>query len=158
AKIHPLVGGYGNDITGHNPMLNEDKFYKLFDDIYVGHEVQHIEVAISANSLSEGSLGTITATGTPPATGSPNGQISYVIDFGDGGVELKTASGSSAASFQHRYRQSGTYLATVGASSANGFFGISSRRVTVANEPPTVSIVGGNFTCNLGDSRVLAAR
>ncbi len=159
ARVHALVGGKGKDITGHNPMLNTEEFFHIFDTVYGGREVEEIQVGASgAGGFTEGSLGTLTVSGVLP--GGVAGAISFVADFGDGAVELRQGAGGTAT-FQHRYRQSGTYLVTVGAAATVGsrsVYGISSVQVTVANEVPTVEIDGGNFTVNRGETRVLVAK
>ncbi len=158
ARVYALVGGRGQDVTGHNPMLNTEEFLQIFDTVYNGREVETIRVtAVAAGGFSEGSPGTLNVAGVMP--GGIAGSISYVADFGDGAVELRKDAGGTST-FQHQYRQSGTYLVTVGASAKLGestVYGISSVQITVANEPPQVKIEGGDFTVNRGETRVLVA-
>ncbi len=158
ARVYALVGGRGQAVTGHNPMLNTEEFLQIFDTVYNGREVETIRVtAVAAGGFSEGSPGTLNVAGVMP--GSVAGSISYVADFGDGAVELRKDAGGTST-FQHQYRQSGTYLVTVGASAKLGertVYGISSVQITVANEPPQVTIEGGDFTVNRGETRVLVA-
>ncbi|MGV3774770.1 MAG: Ig-like domain-containing protein, partial [Verrucomicrobiales bacterium] len=156
AQMHALVGDYGNDVTGHNPMLNSDVFYNLFNSIYGGHPLKKIEVSISGGPSNEGSLGVLAVKGIVPEGTAP--ELSFVIDFGDGSVELKHGRSGESLTLQHRYRQSGFYLVTVGAAAGGEVFGISSHRVEVVNLPPQAAIDGGNITVNLGDTRVLVAK
>lgn len=158
ARVHALVGGLGQGVTGHNPMLNTEEFLHIFDTVYSGREVEEIRVTASAGAFSEGSTGTVNVTGLMP--GGVSGAISYVADFGDGTVELRKNAGGTA-SFEHHYRQSGTYLVTVGAAAKFGdgtVYGISSVRLTVANVAPEVAIEGGDLTVNRGETRVLVAK
>ncbi|HEY6225572.1 MAG TPA: hypothetical protein VI282_00470, partial [Verrucomicrobiae bacterium] len=157
AQLHPIVGGFDDDFTGHNPMLNSPEFFDIFDRIYVGRKITNIDLSITANNLSEGSLGTIDVilNGLPPA--ESGAEISYVVDFGDDGVELKNG-GIESVTFQHRYRQSGDYMITAAASGGNESYGVTSKFVHVTNEPPQVTIVGLTDTVNLGESRIAIAK
>jgi pimeloyl-ACP methyl ester carboxylesterase len=155
AKLHPLVGGLEDDFTGHNPMLNSDEFFKIFDDIYVERPTTNITLSVSAGNFSEGSVGTVTVTGTLPSGAS--GEIDYVVDYGDGAVDRKSGNNGQAVPAQHRYRQSGVYNVTVGAAGAGQVYGVTSKTVTVQNQPPTVTIAGVEPTVNIGESRIAVA-
>lgn len=157
ARLHPLVGSFNDEVTGHNPMLNADAFLDLFAEIYAGRPIAEVALVISPpDQLNEGQLASLTVTGTPPP--GTAGGLSYVLDFGDGAVELHKGRFGESVSVPHRYRQSGTYLVTVGAATDNGIYGLTSSRVAVANVAPVVEIEGGNFTVNRGETRVLVAK
>lgn len=155
ARLYPLVGAFQDELTGHNPMLATDTFLNLFDAVYGGRPVEQVTVTAGEASFTEGSLGSLSVNGSVPSGGDK--PISFVVDFGDGGVELRHGSGSATA--QHRYRQSGTYLVTVGAATDDGIFGLISRQVVVANVPPSVTIKGvaEGESVDLGDTKVLFA-
>jgi hypothetical protein len=156
ARVYPMVGAFADDLTGHNPMLNTDAFLTLFDEVYRGVPVPAIGVKVEAvGTLTEGTLGALTVTGTVPGGGSK--PVGVVVDFGDGGVEMRNGTSGAPLTVQHRYRQSGSYLVTVGAASEDGVYGISSLKLVVANDPPRVSILGGDVTVDLGDTRVFVA-
>ncbi len=157
ARLYPLVGGFDDDLTGHNPMLNTPAFLDLFAAIYSGRKVEEIALALPEPAgFAEGSLGSITVTATPPP--GTTGVISHVVDFGDGSVDLRRVADGTAVTVPHRYRQSGTYLVTVGAATDNGVSGLTSQQVVVANVPPTVEIEGGDLPVDRGDTRILTAR
>ncbi len=156
ARLYPLVGAFRDDVTGHNPMLNTDTFLGLFDRIFKGLPVPTVGVEIQASAgFTEGTLGALTVIGRVPGGGSA--PIGVVVDFGDGGVEMRNGTSGSAVTIQHRYRQSGTYLVTVGVASEDGVFGLSSMQLVVANDPPQVTIQGGDVTVDLGDTRIFVA-
>lgn len=160
AQVHVLVAGYGEDGSRHNPMLNTGQFLRLFDDIMTGRKVEHLDVAVSVPDVEEGKAASFTVTASGAAVGE--GNLSYVVDYGDGSVELRR--GKESQSLSHTYRQSGTYLVCVGVTTDNDdsgrprVTGFTSRRVVVRNLPPTVKIEGGNLTVNAGDTRLLVAR
>jgi len=157
AKLYPLVGAFQDELTGHNPMLNTDIFMDLFDQVFGGRAVEQVTVTVSeSGGFTEGSLGSLTVSGTLPRSAA--GSISFVVDFGDGGVELRQGTAGTEVSVAHRYRQNGTYLVTVGAAADAAVFGLTSRRVVVANSPPEVTLEGGDFTVDRGETRVLTAR
>lgn len=157
ARVYPLVGAFADELTGHNPMLNSDEFLTLFDRIYGGRPVPQVNLSVGDSSgFSEGSLASLTVSGTRSNGGA--GEIRFVVDFGDGGVESKRGTVGVAVQIAHRYRQSGTYLVTVGAATPDGLYGLTSRQVVVANVAPVVSIEGGNLTVDRGETRVLLAR
>lgn len=156
ARLYPLVGAFRDDVTGHNPMLNTDAFLGLFDRVFKGLPVPAVGVEIKAPAgFTEGTLGALTVTTRVPGGGS--GPVGVVVDFGDGGVEMRNGTSGTAVTIQHRYRQSGTYLVTVGAASEDGVYGLSSMKLVVANDPPQVTIQGGDVTVDLGDTRIFVA-
>ncbi len=155
ARVYPLIGAFQDELTGHNPMLTTDTFLNLFDAVYGGRPVEQVTVTVGEASFTEGSLGSLSVNGSVPSGGDK--PISFVVDFGDGGVELRH--GLGGVTVQHRYRQSGTYLVTVGAATDDGIYGLASRKVVVANVPPAVTIKGvaAGEEVGLGDTRVLFA-
>lgn len=158
AHVYPLVGASGEEFTVHNDMLGTERFQDLFAAIYGGREVSQLTVTLGGVAgFNEGALGSLNVSGTV-STGQSAG-ISYVVDFGDGGVELRHGSAGAAVVFQHRYRQSGTYLVTVGATTDEGICGLTSTRLVVANVAPEVTLRGlaAGEELNLGDTRVIFA-
>jgi hypothetical protein len=156
ARVYPLVGSFSDELTGHNPMLNTEAFLGLFDQVYRGLPVPSIGVKVEAvGTLTEGTVGKLTVTGTAPGGGSK--PVGVVVDFGDGGVEMRNGTSGAPLTIEHKYRQSGTYLVTVGAASDDGVYGVSSLKMVVANDAPQVTILGGDIEVDLGDTRIFVA-
>jgi hypothetical protein len=161
AQIHPLVAGFGEKESGHNPMLNTDQFLRLFSDVITGRTVDHLAVRVSIPTGAE--EGSATTFGLSASGGGNNpGELSWVVDFGDGTVELHRGA-AGAMSLQHRYRQSGRYTVSVGVTTDKTdtdrprVAGFSSGQVEVANVPPKVTLDGIAPPVHLGDTRMLTA-
>jgi hypothetical protein len=156
ARVYPLIGA-ADEITGHNPMLNTPAFLDLFDSVLAGRRMEELNVSVSvAGTPTEGSTATVNLQAGNGA-GIGTDLVDFVIDYGDGGSEYRRALSGSALALQHRYRQSGTYLFSVGVASDTGISGFTSRQVVVSNAPPQVTIQGGNVTLNLGETRIFIA-
>ena len=152
--LYAIVGGTGDTFTGHNDMLKADEFLEMFGRIYAARPVSQLQPHLSPPaSAKEGDLATFGFDSGPIQAGVDlSSGVSFVIDYGDGVVELHH--GSSAL---HRYLQSGTYLVCLAASAGNGVYGFVSQQVTVSNVAPTVEIEGGDITVNRGETRIMVA-
>lgn len=156
ARLYPLVGSFADELTGHNPMLNTEEFLGLFRRVYAGLPVTQVTVTAAPDGgFVEGTLGSLTVSGVVPEAGES--ELGVVVDFGDGGVEMRNTRTGVPVTVQHRYRQSGTYLVTVGAATKEGVHGLTSLQLVVANDPPKVTIQGGDVTVDLGDTRIFVA-
>ncbi len=157
AHVYPLVGAFEDELTGHNPMLATETFIGMFDAVYGGRTVEQVRVTAAGGVFTEGSPGAISVSGA--RSDGRDGPISFVVDFGDGGVELRHGTAGASLAVEHRYRQSGSYLVTVGAATDDKIFGLTSLQVVVANAPPVVSVKGlaDGETVSLGETKVLFA-
>jgi PKD repeat protein len=102
-----------------------------------------------ANSVSEGSVYTLSLSSTDPGGDSIT---SWFITWGDGTTQTINGDPSSVTK---TYADNGVYTITATATDEDGTFSAGSKQITVSNVAPTIT-AGGNATANEGSLYTLS--
>lgn len=161
AQLHCLVSQSPeeDESTGHVPMMDHARLHNWVRRILEGRKIQSLSLSVQdVLRVGEGQQLDLGMTPSMEGDASGAGDVTTLVDFGDGTSGARVGGLGQSVSLKHRYRQDGVRVVSYGSTTSSGISGFTSAVIEVTNIPPTVEIELERNTVHRNETLLVVAR